>query len=150
VQRLDDMLGGARMAAHEHYGLGHALRRHVDVTDAYLADRLRHGTLLDEGHRAAPPASGMASAWTDLHTAEEWVTRTLRAHERELRAWAAGGGRSIDLELPATSEVGRVMRLTPSGSPELLQPNLVRVVLKRHGGEIYIHTAYPHIQRGLS
>jgi hypothetical protein len=144
VQTVDEMLTGVDLEAHEHHSLGHAIRRHVEVDDDYLEDRLVNGTLYDDGFRGPPPRDGMASAWADRTTAEHWVTECLRRHEAELRAWAAEPTTDyLRLEIQAPPDVGRILVRGPDG-PEVRAPAEVRVVLAKQGGVPYVHTAYPN------
>jgi hypothetical protein len=144
VQTVDEMLAGVDLDAHEHHSLGHAIRRHVEVDDDYLEDRLVNGTLYDDGFRGPPPRDGMASAWADRATAEHWVTECLRRHETELRAWAAEPTTDyLRLEIPAPPDVGRIL-VRGSDGPEVRAPATVRVVVAKQGGVPYVNTAYPN------
>jgi hypothetical protein len=143
LQTVDELFVRVDLQAHEHYTLGHTIRRHVDVTDEYLEDRLRDGTLYDEGVLGPPPKSGRASAWTDLETAEEWITDTLRVHEKLVREWAVNPTTApLALEMPADPSVGRVMTLVDD-APRLSAPTTVKVVLMKDSGSVFIRTAHP-------
>lgn len=142
LQSLEELFAGVDLSAHEHHALGHTLRRHRLEADL-LEDRLRYGTVYDEGYRGPPPASRRASSWSDAATAERWVGEALRRHEAEVREWAAGRGRRpLVVQVPADPDVGTVMTLV-DGRPQLLAPSTVRVVLARDGDDVFILTAYP-------
>ena len=145
LQTVDEMLAAVDLEAHEHALLGHALRRHVHVDDAYLEDRLRHGTLYDDGTRGPVPRRGKASAWADQETAEEWITLALRQHELTLRTWADSSTDDVlALEIPAPAGVGRVMTLV-HGQPRLSEPTLVKVVLMKDTDRVFVRTAHPDV-----
>lgn len=145
LQPIDEMLQKVDLDAHEHHALGHTLRRHVNVDDGYLRDRLVKGTVWDEGVWGPTPRSGRAAAWTDQVTAQEWIGIALRTHEARVRTWAGDGAwKPLELEIPAPPSVGRVM--TQDGDDfRLLEPTKVHVILRRDGDSVYIHTAYPDI-----
>lgn len=142
LQTVEEMLAAVDLEAHEHYELGHALRRHVAVDDAYLEDRLRNGTIYDDATRGPVPRSGKASAWTDQATAEEWITLTLQHHELTLRKWVDSTESVLSLEMAAPAGVGRVMTLA-RGQPQLSEPTLVKVVLVKKTEGVFIRTAHP-------
>jgi hypothetical protein len=139
VQTVDEMLAGVDLAAHEHYALGHVVRRHV-VDDDYLRDRLRNGTLLDQGQRGR--SLNEVSSWSDLATAERSITETLRQHEGRLRTWIAES-RSDTIVLKYTSQepLGRVL-FSSAGQETWAPSSRARVVLRREGDEVFIYTAY--------
>lgn len=144
LQPLDELLAEVDLDAHEHADLGHTLRRHVNVDDGYLRDRLVKGTVWDQGVWGPPPAGGRASAWTDRETAQEWIGKTLRANEVKVRTWAGSRQEELVLEAPAPGSIGRVM--TRSGEEfELFEPTKIRVALKKEGGSVYVLTAYPDV-----
>jgi hypothetical protein len=114
LQTVDEMLDGVDLERHEHATLGHALRRHVDVDDGYLMDRLTHGTLLDEGDRSFVPRE--ASRFTDRQTAEAAITDALQVNEHELRALLfAKDGERLTIEYTSRSALGEVMTQAPGG-----------------------------------
>ncbi|MFP5335076.1 MAG: RNase A-like domain-containing protein [Actinomycetes bacterium] len=148
LQALDELFTTVDLDASEHYALGHTLRRHVDVGDRYLRDRLVEGTVFDEGVWGPVPRSGTASAWTDRATAEQWIAETLRRHEADVRQWAADGTGVLTLTMTVPEDVGRVLCRTTDGF-ETRPPSEVVVVLARDGRSVYIHTAYPELsERG--
>lgn len=147
TQTLDEMLtDGIDLTRHEHTQLGHTLRRHVTVTDDYLADRLDHGTILDNGRRGNIPPS--ASAWTDLDTAEANITQALQRHEGELRALMLNSGRPngqlhLTLGTADGSSVGRSM-WDEGGQRHLQDTSTFTVVLEHTAeGHLVVLTAYP-------
>lgn len=112
LQTVDEMLAGVDLSRHEHAEYGHTLSRHIDVDDDYLMDRLTHGTLIAGGQRGYLPPE--ASRFADLATAEDAVTRTLRANESVLRSYVASADpRPLQLRVPMSRPMGRVM--TPDG-----------------------------------
>lgn len=114
VQTVDEMLAGVDLDRHEHYELGHALRRHVEVDDDYLMDRLTYGTLHDEGVRGFAPKT--ASRFTDRTTAERTITEALRLHEAELREFMHEPITSeLHITYPTTTALGDVMVRAPGG-----------------------------------
>ena len=140
VQTIDEMLAGVRLAAHEHHDLGHAVRRHVDVDDDYLQDRLEHGTLEDGGTRGRKPPA--ASAFNDLATAERAITEVLRHHETDLRRFAAGELDHLpSLKLHLAEPQGRVM--SPNGDTFIVEKSAtVQVNVSIKDGTVYIRSAY--------
>lgn len=145
LQTIEELLVRVDLQAHEHHALGHTIRRHVDVDDTYLEDRLRRGTLQDDGSLGARPRGGKASAWSDLDTAEAWITDTLRVNEKRFREWAVNPTTdSLTLVMPADPSVGRVMTLV-DGEPRLSAPTTVKVVLMKDSGSVVVSTAYPDI-----
>jgi hypothetical protein len=140
VQTVDEMLAGAHLAAHEHYELGHAIRRHVDVDDDYLRDRLENGTLEDDGLRGRIPPN--ASAFDDMATADRAVTEVLRHHEADLRRLASGETTRLDpLRMTLPESQGRVM--TPAGDTFILERSArVRVNVAIKNGTVFIKSAY--------
>jgi len=148
-QTIDEMLtNGVNLSRHEHgdNDMGHTLRRHVNVNDDYLNDRLDHGTILDNGQRGDIPLS--ASAWTDLETAETSITHALRANEAVLRMMMLNPGRpgitfSLDAETADGAVVGRSM-WDEDGERHVKESTAFKVVLKwTHNGDFVVYTSYP-------
>ena len=140
VQTVDEMLAGVDLDRHEHYELGHALRRHVDVDDDYLMDRLTHGTLLDEGDRGFLPNT--ASRFTDRSVAESVITEALRVHERELRDLALQETDSfMVIEFPTRDAIGEVMQRTEGGF-DLRPASHLSLTVRVGPDGPYIYTAY--------
>ncbi len=140
LQTVDEMLEGVDLERHEHAELGHALRRHVDVDDEYLMDRLTYGTLVDESTRGAIPPQ--ASRFTDRAAAEGAITEALRAHEAELKALAnAPVGKKLLIKYRSLDPLGQVMTPAPGGFR--LDEGNVLVLRLTHGPDgPYIYTAY--------
>ncbi|GAB2672263.1 RNase A-like domain-containing protein [Thalassiella azotivora] len=142
VQSVDEMLAGVDLSRHEHHDLGHVIRRHVEVDDDYLNDRLDHGTLLDDGTRGHRPPR--ASAFTHLESAQRVVTDVLRANEDKLRDFVTSGEPKLVLNVRYdVGEAGRVIRASdPDRIP--VAPDRVIVILRRDAsGQPFIVTAYP-------
>ena len=147
AQTVDEMLtDGVDLSRHEHTNLGHTLRRHVNVTDEYLADRLDHGTILDTERRGRIPSA--ASAWNDLETAEASVTQVLRDREPELRSLRLVHGRSTEAVHWTVGDVdgpiiGRSM-WDDTGGRHVADVAQFTVVLEpTSGGTFTVITAYP-------
>lgn len=140
VQTVDEMLARVDLAAHEHHALGHAVRRHVDVDDDYLRDRLDNGTLLDDGTRGHRPPD--ASSWNDLETAEAATTYVLQHHKDLLHQYATSDKTGSTVFRADLSEpLGRVM--SPDGDGFVVRASgKVKVVIGKEGDEIYIVSAY--------
>ena len=141
VQTVDEMLAGIRLADHEHHALGHAIRRHVDVDDDYLRDRLDNGTLLDDGYRSKKPPPH-ASSWNDLETAERATTYVLRNYETDLRKLASG---EIDRLEPLLGEfpesLGKVM--SPDGDGVVARASgKVKVIVDMKDGRLLVVSTY--------
>jgi hypothetical protein len=139
VQTVDEMVAGVNLARHEHHDLGHAIRRHVDVDDDYLRDRLTNGTLDDGASRGHRPHR--ASAWDDLATAERSVTQALAANEAMVRSMARGTEPLQSIVFPLEQPAGRVMSTGPSGF-SVHPAQTVVVTFKRDGNSLFIETAY--------
>jgi len=140
-QTLAEMFARVDLARHEHYHLGHALRRHVNVSDNYLSDRLRNGTLEDDGTRSPNPPSA-ASAWNDIETANRVVTDVLRQHEVAVRAFATGTDRSMKMEKLMTEDLGRVLRSNSGGPEWSIASTAVIWLRKDQNCSVFIETAY--------
>lgn len=145
LQTVDEMLDGVDLASHEHHDYGHAIRRHVAADDDYLADRLRNGTLLDDASRGFVPSS--ASTFPDVATANEMVTRALRANADEVRQFAAGQAGGVQLTLDVDGPIGKVMQVGDTGGFRTAPGDEIVVTLGRAAdGSIYVRTAYPSIR----
>jgi Bacterial CdiA-CT RNAse A domain len=142
IQTVDEMLAGVDLEAHEHYYLGHTIRRHVDVDDEYLIDRLENGTLLDPVKRGGKPP--VASQWTDLETAELEITALLKANERQVRQFAQRGkAASLTLQGPCSAICGTSLYPRIDGVYPRSTASQLTVVLTRKDGQVLIKTAYP-------
>ena len=143
LQTLDEMIeSGVDLEAHEHVDYGHAIRRHVATGDGYLRDRLKNGTLLDDGSRGSVPTR--ASSFTDLETANDYATRTIQAHEAELRDFCAHGasGEPFAIRGRFDHPLGDVLR--PVGDRFTVVPGHQIVVVAKLTPDrrLYIETAY--------
>ncbi|HZI96901.1 MAG TPA: RNase A-like domain-containing protein [Actinomycetales bacterium] len=140
VQTADEMLAGVHLAAHEHHDLGHAVRRHVDVDDDYLRDRLENGTLEDGGTRGPIPPD--ASSFRDLATAERAITEVLKAYEADVRALASGEVQRLRaMTMTFDEPLGRVMS-PDDGRFTVRESAKIRVVLVSKDGTVFIKSAY--------
>ena len=140
VPTVDEMLAGPHLDSYEHHDYGHTIRRHINVDNDYLLDRLDNGTLLDSRERGHEPPT--ASAWNDLPTAEAAITRVVQHHEAAIRAFAAGAGDGrLVLDMDLGVHAGRAMfRL---GTTVMTEPSsMAIVVLRRRDGQVFIGTAY--------
>lgn len=144
LQGLDDLFRGVDLARHEGVDLGHTLARHVHVDDAYLVDRLAHGTLLDDGTRGFVPSA--ASRFFDRATAEAAITRTLATHADAVREFAAGSDGQLTLRTTVAEPVGVAMRVH-EGDYVQNPANGVVVVLRRHEKGIFVFTAYAEVPK---
>ncbi|WP_461022364.1 RNase A-like domain-containing protein [Thalassiella azotivora] len=145
VQSVDEMLAGVDLSRHEHHDLGHAIRRHVEVDDDYLNDRLDHGTLFDDGTRSKKPPK-QASAFTDMETAEAVITDVLRANEQRLRDWVADPSPSkhpLVLDAAAPPDVGRVVFAQDQDRVPRPAEGARVVVKSAPDGTPFIVTAFP-------
>ncbi|WP_088320245.1 RNase A-like domain-containing protein [Kineosporia sp. R_H_3] len=141
LQTVDEMLAGVDLARHEHYEYGHALRRHVDVDDDYLMDRLTHGTLLDgdEGRGGKPQG---VSRFRDRATAERVVTEALLLHETDLRGLAHQPvGSRLQITYTSHSDIGEIMRRQDGGFEVDAGRRLALSVINGPQGP-YIETAF--------
>jgi hypothetical protein len=143
LQTVDEMLArGVDLAEHEHAEYGHAIRRHVDTGPGYLADRLQHGTLLDDGGRGAVPKT--ASSFPDLATANRFTTATLREHEAQVRAYCARGVPDPPLTLVSTfaEPVGQVMTRSRGGFSVGVGRRTVVVLKLTPDRQPFVYTSY--------
>jgi hypothetical protein len=144
TQTLDEMLSdGVDLDRHEHADLGHTLRRHVDVDDDYLEDRLTHGTILDNRRRGDIPPS--ASAWNDRATAEASINRALRDNEAQVRAFTNGPAAADThvLKVTTAEPIGRSLQYDPTTGRHVQAISAFVVILQRTPAGVVIHTAYP-------
>jgi hypothetical protein len=126
-QTPDEMLSrGVDLTRHEAIGLGHTMTKHVVDRD-FLSARIAGGM----------PRAGR---FFDLGRADDAVTEVLRAHADDVRRFAAGTDRRLQLlgDVPGAGEV-----MTASGRVEAA--NAVVVVLMRNADGIYIKTAFPEL-----
>jgi len=109
---------------------GHTIERHVGLTDAQLADRLRR-----------EPSISAASTYVDLETAERVVHEALAENARELDAWTrrSGDRTNLVLDIDLDETVGRSMRR--GEQPKDVDSALV--VVKWDGRGYYVLTSYP-------
>ena len=148
LQTVDELLQGVDLERHEHPDLGHTLDRHVEVDDAYLKDRLAHGTPLEDGGRAGAPKA--TSRFTDRATAQTAITQVLRANEAALRDFAAHpSSRSLELSANLGRDIGVVYSPAGPGAFRREPGQLVRVLVKAGpGGRLFIESAYVLVGRG--
>lgn len=121
------------LAAHEAVG-GHLIRKHINQTDAQLAQRL-----INE------PNIPAATTWTDLVTAEKVVSDTIAAHEKTIQQWLANPKGAPNLRLRYDGDpselVGHGIVRGNSSSQEMSD---ARIVLKRdRAGGWYVLTGFP-------
>jgi hypothetical protein len=146
LQTVDEMLDqGVDLTEHEHAEYGHAIRRHVDTGPWYLADRLQHGTLLDDGSRGAVPKT--ASSFPDLATANRYTTAALRQHEAQLRlfcrtATGAADEPALLLSSTWTEPVGQVMTKSRSGFSVGVGRRVVVLVKLTPDRQPFVYTSY--------
>jgi hypothetical protein len=140
LQTVDELLAGVDLGRHEHAAYGHTLSRHVDVDDAYLMDRLTHGTLIAEGRRGYVPPE--ASRFTDRGTAERAITTALQTNEDAVRACSVAASRkACTVRMPAGEALGRVMTRAPGGFTA--RDGTTVVVQLNNGPEgLYLMSAY--------
>jgi hypothetical protein len=140
LQTVDEMLQGVDLSRHEHPEYGHTLARHVDVDDDYLMDRLTYGTIAHDGTRMWIPP--VASRFPDRAVAEARITETLRAYERDMRAFAADPNKKwIEVTHRVDQDIGVVMRRRRRGFV-IDEGNMVVLRLQRSPEGIYIETAF--------
>lgn len=140
LQTVDEMLAGVDLARHEHYEYGHALRRHVDVDDDYLMDRLTYGTLLDDPGRGSPPKE--ASRFADRTTAEQAITQALRENQLDLRDFVHQPvGSEMHISYTSPTPIGEVMRRADGGF-EVDVGHELALSIKIGPTGPYIHTAF--------
>lgn len=118
---------------------GHTLARHVDKTDAELAERLRR-----------EPQISAASTYTDRATAERSVGAALADAGGKLSAWEGRTGRRPNLVLQyvdrAKQPLGRSLR---RGQRSARPATRALVVLKWNdrSSRFYVLTSYPEADR---
>lgn len=114
---------------------GHTLARHVDKSDAELAERLRR-----------EPRMSAASTYTDRAVAERVVGATLARAGGRLESWERRTGRRPNLVLnyvePAKQAIGRTLR---RGQSSARPASRAVVVLRWHerSDRFYVLTSYP-------
>jgi hypothetical protein len=144
LQTVDEMLDqGVELSEHEHADYGHTIRRHVDTGPGYLADRLQHGTLLDDGGRGGIPKT--ASSFPDLATANRYATSTLREHEAQLRSYcrtALPDDPPLMLTSAFAEPVGQIMRKSGSGFSAGVGKRAVVLVKLTEERQPFVYTAY--------
>lgn len=143
LQTTDELIAGVDLTRHEHARLGHTLRRHVDVDDDYLMDRLVHGTLLDDGSRGDAP--GAASRFTDRATAERAITEALRRNQIEIAEFVehgpAAGQHELWISYDSREPLGDVMTRAPGGFT-VSEGHHARVALRIGPDGPYLYTAF--------
>jgi hypothetical protein len=118
---------------------GHTLQRHVDRTDAELAERLRR-----------EPQISAASTYTDRLTAEHAVAAALANASTRVTTWEQRTGRRPNLVLnytdPARQPLGRSLR---RGQRNPRPATRAIVVLRWHerSNRFYVLTSYPEADR---
>jgi hypothetical protein len=92
-----------------------------------------------------------AGRFTDLDTANGAVTEVLRAHEPEVRAWAAdqGGWARQHYFQDTGREIGRIMTRDDGGQSRPATAVAVVMAMDPESGNPYVHTAYPEIHLDL-
>ena len=114
---------------------GHTLARHVDQTDAQLAERLRR-----------EPQISAASTYTDRATAERSVGAALAEAGGKLRAWEARTGRRPNLVLHyvdrSKQPLGRSLRRGQRSSRPAARA-LVVLKWNDRSSRFYVLTSYP-------
>lgn len=134
-------IGHVKLIEHESVpgikGGGHTIGKHVARTQEELLGRL-----------AKSPAMQSASTFSDLRTAEQVISRTLRLNKALIKRWAQHSASANLLEL--THNAGKAIGFGyRQGSSIKLTSNSVRVVLLKkvyNGKPYYILTAYPIIR----
>ncbi|QHA88129.1 RNase A-like domain-containing protein [Serratia rhizosphaerae] len=134
-------MGKVKLIEHESVpgikGGGHTISKHIAKTPEELLERL-----------AKSPTMQSASTFTDLRTAEQAISRTLRFNKALIKRWAQQPTSTNVLELThnAGKPIGFGYR---QGNSIKLTSNSVRVVLLKkvyNGKPYYILTAYPIIR----
>ena len=106
---------------------GHAIREHVAKSDAYL--------------RWRADQKGLASSFSDAHTAQMAIRTVLEAEPEEvLRAWSLPVGSTMAITGDVGSVVGAGYR---RGQEAMLTSTAVKVVLKRRDTDLIVLTAHP-------
>ena len=144
LQTVDEILrDGIDLERHEHYEYGHTLRRHVDVGDDYLMDRLTHGTLQDDAVRGYVP--GEASRFTDRATAQRVIDEALKLHGDDLRALQTQEvGDLLAVTYTSHQAIGEVMTRAPNGFT-LTTSRKATCVFRLGPDGIHLLTAYVEI-----
>ncbi|UUZ81507.1 hypothetical protein LJK88_43920 [Paenibacillus sp. P26] len=115
---------------HENLG-GHLIRKHVDVSDSDLTQRL-----IDE-----PEISG-ASRFNDLNTAESVVSELLISNQQKIENWLKNrpGQYTTTIRHTSTDINGRgILR----GNTSFDSLHNFMIVLRRVGTDGFIYTGYP-------
>ena len=116
---------------------GHALSRHVGLTDLQLRERLSDQSRL-----------AVASAYTDRETAEEVVALALARAADRIRTWANRQGRRPNLVVGYHGQPGRVIgrSLRRRGrSPRLCYDAVVVLKWDERHGDYFVITSYPEV-----
>jgi hypothetical protein len=89
-----------------------------------------------------------AARFTDLETAETAVTEALRAHEREVRAWASDQGGWVRQHYfhDTGRDIGRVMTREDGGQSRPATAVVVVMAMDAESGNPYVLTSYPEVQ----
>lgn len=92
-----------------------------------------------------------AGRFTDLETANDAVTEVLRAHEPEVRAWAADSGGWVRQHYfhDTGREIGRIMTREDGGESRPATAAVVVMALDAESGNPYVVSAYPEIELDL-
>jgi hypothetical protein len=142
LQDLADTFDGVDLASHEAYG--HTLKKHVDVTDDDLRERLGR-RVASTGADKLPDDLRDVSRFNSREVAEEWITKALQARWEDIDRWLeAGDGRPQEFDLQdVPPDVGVLLHVHPDGAITQEKPTKVRVVLARNQHGVFIRTAYP-------
>lgn len=125
------LVPGGGLAAHEAAG-GHALARHLDMTDSDLLARL-----------ASQPNISGASTFANRAAAESSIAGLLDANAAGVQSWLQSGGSQLVLRGQGAGITGRYVA---QGSSSVLDVSGLQVVLRADpslGLGYRIHTAYP-------
>lgn len=118
---------------------GHTLARHVDKTDAELAERLRR-----------EPQISAASTYTDRPTAERTVGAALAAAGGKLSAWERRTGRRPNLVLHYVDRAKRPLGRSLARGQKSSRPAVRALVVLRWSdgsNRFYVLTSYPEAER---
>ncbi len=144
LQTMDQLLTKVDLSTNEL--AGHTLERHVSADDAYLADRMRLGTLMPDGARGFVPPS--ASRFQDEATAQRVVDQVLHENDAAVRHWAAGKEDRVELVRDLGSPIGTVCELV-DGRPVFSPGSVAKVRLRKTAdGQVYLDTAFVDLGAG--
>jgi hypothetical protein len=111
---------------------GHTMAKHIGRTEQQLRARL-----------AAEPRIPIASTFSNLHIAEEAISKVMRLNAAQIKSWAQSGGR---IPLRLTQDLGAVMGTgVVRSTGQLVNLRKAAVVLKcqtYNGMPYYVLTAF--------